>query len=96
MIIKTAQRIQQLRKEKNMSQATLAKRLGITRNAVNLWEMAGSYPSIQSLISLSHIFNVSTDYILGVDEKKTIDISELNEKESEIITNLTEYFKSKS
>lgn len=95
MIIKTAQRIQHLRSERNMSQSLLAKRLGISRNAVNSWEMAITYPSIQSLISLSHIFGVSTDYLLGISEKKTIDISNLSFEEAEIISKMLEYFNSK-
>ena len=42
-----ADRIKALREQKKMTQAELAKRLGITRSGVNAWEMGISVPSTQ-------------------------------------------------
>lgn len=92
MIIKTAERIQELRILNNLTQSQLAKKLGISRNAVNLWEISLSYPSLHSLIELAKIFNVSTDYILGLENNKVIDVSELDNEELEILNKLLIYF----
>lgn len=92
MIIKTAERIQELRNENNMSQAQLAKKLGISRNAVNLWEMSLTYPSLNYLMELSKIFRVSTDYILGIENSKTLNVSNLDKEQLEIINKMISYF----
>ena len=59
-------RIKQLREQRGFTQAELAKMLGVTRSCVNAWEMGVSVPSTQSLVQLAEIFDISTDYILGV------------------------------
>jgi hypothetical protein len=45
------------------------------------------------LINLAHIFHVSTDYLLGLNKMKTIDISGLDEKEINIIIQLIDLLK---
>lgn len=92
MIIKTAERIQEQRNLRDMKQVQVANLLGLSRNAVNSWEMASTYPSIQSLISLSHIFHVSTDYLLGLDDRKMIGISTLTFEQTEVVTKMIQCF----
>ena len=59
-----ADRIKDLREQKNWTQADLAKLLGITRSSVNAWEMGISVPSTQYVVELANLFKVSTDYLL--------------------------------
>jgi len=92
MIMKIGERIMILRERKGYTQKQLAQRLGISRNAVNLWEMSMSSPSMESLIELSKIFHVSTDYLLGLDTEEKIDISNLTEEEKKIIFMVISYF----
>ena len=54
-----------------MTQAELAKKLGITRSSVNAWEMGISVPSTQYIVELALLYNVSTDYLLGQDKMST-------------------------
>ena len=56
--------IEQLRKQSNMSQEQLAELLGISRQTVSEWERGIAYPSVEKLLFLSKIFNVSLDYIV--------------------------------
>lgn len=63
----TANRLKKLRKDSQLSQNDLAKRLGVRRETVAQWERGENAPT-RKLDELSRIFNVSTDYILG---KKT-------------------------
>ena len=88
-----AERIKQLREKNNLTQASLAKKLNVTRSSVNAWEMGISVPSTVLIVELAKLFQVSTDFLLGLNETATIDISSLNEKEIMILYELIQYFK---
>lgn len=60
--------IRDLRKEMGISQTVLAEKLCTTQDTISLWELGKSYPDILSLIALAKFFNVSTDYLLGLEE----------------------------
>lgn len=94
MILFIADRIKTLREKSGMTQTQLAKRLGISRSAVNSWEMSLSTPSSIYLVELSKIFGVSTDFLLSLDEGVKLDITALNEQEQEMVIRLVDYFKS--
>lgn len=89
-----AERIKHLREKNNLTQSSLAKKLNVTRSSVNAWEMGISVPSTALIVDLAKLFHVSTDYLLGLDENVTLDISSLNDKEIMILYELIEYFKS--
>lgn len=59
--------IKSLRKENNMTQSELASLLFTSQDTISLWERNKSLPDVKSVINLAHIFNVSTDYILGIE-----------------------------
>lgn len=88
-----ADRIKQLRISRGMTQTELAKKLNITRSSVNAWEMGISTPSTTYLVELSLLFHVSTDYLLGLDCNKSLDISNLSEREIELVYELVQYFR---
>lgn len=58
-------RIAQLRKEKGLNQVGLGLRLNVSQKMVSAYESGIHQPSIETLLELSKIFNVSVDYILG-------------------------------
>ncbi len=60
--------IRELRKENNMSQSQLAEKLYLSQDTISLWELNKSLPDIPSLIKLSKIFNVTTDFLLGLEK----------------------------
>ncbi|MDD7735643.1 MAG: helix-turn-helix transcriptional regulator [Bacilli bacterium] len=88
MIISISERIKELREKQNITQSSLAKKLNITRSAVNAWEMGISIPNVEKLVELSSLFNVSVDYLLGVNSSFTINISNLSEEEKKLVLNL--------
>lgn len=90
MIYQFADRISYLREKHQMTQSTLAKKLGISRSAVNAWEMSLSTPSCKNVIEMAEIFHVSTDYLLGLSDRITVDITELNNEERELVFRLVE------
>ena len=87
-----ADTIKMLRTSQNITQAELAKKLGITRSSVNAWEMGISIPSTSYLVELATLFQVSTDYLLGLKQNASLDISGLNAEEVRIISDLVQYF----
>lgn len=61
------QRIGEMRAAFGWSQVELAKRLGVAKQTVSNWENDNIQPSIEMLVRLAKLFNVSTDYLLGLD-----------------------------
>ncbi|MDD7793578.1 DUF5680 domain-containing protein [Clostridium sp. 'White wine YQ'] len=57
-------KLQELRKEKGLSQELLSEYIGVSRQAVAKWEIGQSYPDIEKLISISDIFKVSIDKLV--------------------------------
>ena len=57
------ERITSLRKGKNISQAELAKRMDVSRQAVSKWEQGASSPDTEKLIQLAEIFDVEVEYL---------------------------------
>ena len=93
MIINIADRIRYLRDKCGMTQSFLAKKLGISRSAVNSWEMGLSLPSLANIVEMTKIFNVKSDYILGLENQVSVDITNLTNEEREVVFRLVECFK---
>lgn len=70
-------RIFELRSSFGWTQVQLAQKLCITKQTVSNWENDNIQPSIDMLIKLSKIFNVSTDYLLGLTPTKSLNVDGL-------------------
>lgn len=86
--------IKALREKTGLSQSGLAKKLGVTRSAVNAWEMGLSVPTAQYLVELSRLFQVSAAYLLGLKNEEAIYIDDFTEQEKQLLYSMLEYFKS--
>ena len=62
-----AQRFRELRQEKGLSMKQLAKELNTTDAAVSNWENEINEPKISYLKAIAQYFNVSADYLLGLE-----------------------------
>ncbi|HHW62086.1 MAG TPA: helix-turn-helix transcriptional regulator [Syntrophomonadaceae bacterium] len=62
-------RIRNLRKAMQMSQKDLAEILGLSRSAVASYENGARYPDYSTLVKIASYFQVSVDYLLGIDQK---------------------------
>ena len=71
------QRINELRTAFGWSQVELAKRLNISKQTVSNWENENIQPSIEMLVRLAKLFNVTTDYLLGLDQIPRLNIEGL-------------------
>lgn len=75
------EKLKQLRLEKNLTQKQLASRLGVAISAISSYESDTRCPTFDTLINYARIFHVSTDYLLGLESKCTLDVSGLSESE---------------
>ena len=69
-----ADRLVELRESRGVSQQTLADDLEITRQSLSLYEKAKRTINIDLLVKIAKYFNVSTDYLLGLNDNATTDI----------------------
>lgn len=61
-------RIFELRKELKISQEKLAKQIGVTQKAIDFWEKGTNEPKATYIIRLAKVFDVSSDYLLGLQD----------------------------
>ncbi|MDC7291350.1 helix-turn-helix domain-containing protein [Blautia schinkii] len=90
------EKLRMLRKGRNITQQTLAVQVGVTVSAISAYESGSRYPSYEVLLSLARIFHVSTDYLLGLEKNRCLDVTGLSEREIDILAKTIEIFRDKS
>ncbi len=75
------ERIKELRESRGLNQIEFAKKLCVSKQSVSNWENDNIQPSIEVLLRIANYFSVSTDYLLGLDNKKYIEVSHLTKKQ---------------
>ena len=75
------EKLQELRKQRGLTQEELAEVLYVSRTAISKWESGRGYPNIDSLKEISKYFSVSLDELLSGDELLTIAEEEGKQKE---------------
>ncbi len=86
--------IKRLRKSMGLSQAMLARKLGVTRASVNAWEMELSSPTAVYLVEMAQLFHTTTDDILGLSQEEQISLRGMSDQEKRLVYNLVEYINS--
>ncbi len=80
-------RIKELREAKHMTQVRLSIELSVSQEMISQYECDKSFPSVQNLIKMSELFNVSCDYILGIsDVKRIASVKDFTSDEIELIS----------
>ncbi len=88
-----ADRIKAIREQRGLTQADLAKQLGITRSSVNAWEQGISVPSTQYIVELAGLFKVSADYLLGIYTTATVNVSGLSDEDIQLVQQLIDHLR---
>lgn len=83
-----AARLKNLRTQKGLTQTQVAHAIGVTRSVISLYENEMRQPSPDMIIALARLYGVTTDYLLGMDERRFVDVSGLNTKEVAAILNM--------
>ena len=71
--VRVGEKIAKYRRDQHMTQDELADRLYVTRQALSKWELGISVPSIDTLLDLCKVFNVSFEELLCLNDKLDID-----------------------
>ena len=70
-------RLKEIRKKNGYTQVSLAEKLGVSKGTVAMWEMEKRKPDFETLCTLSELFDVRTDYLLGQsDDASSVKMSE--------------------
>ena len=62
-----SERLKTLRKEKKLTQKELAEQIGISQKSYSHWETGKNEPSLENLIKLADLLEVSIDWLFGRD-----------------------------
>ena len=68
MTINIGETIKSMRKDKNITQETLANFLGVTNQSISKWERNETYPDISMLPAIASFFGTSVDNLLGINK----------------------------
>ena len=89
-------RLKELRTQAGMTQSQLSKYIGVTKSVISFYELQERAPSPEVLIKLALVFHVSTDYLLGLDKRETLDITGISEKDIALLRALAESLRNKN
>lgn len=82
-MIDIGSKIKELRIEKGLLQKDLAIQIGVARNTITQYEKNLANPSYEILIAIAKFFNVTTDFLLGLEDeggRKIYNITTINAK----------------
>lgn len=88
MIERLGERLHRVRIEKGLSQKEVARILGFSVGLMSNYENGERTPSLENLKSLANFYRCTTDYLLGLDDRKSslcIDVSHLSDEQIEYL-----------
>lgn len=85
-------KLKELRLQAGLTQKQLAERIKVTKSVISYYELQERYPSPETLVKLSKVFHVTTDYLLGVEKKKTLDVSSLSDTQIDAVRRIIAEF----
>lgn len=94
MIFDFGYRLRELRENKELTQTQVAKRLSLSKTTISGYENNIKTPSLDVLVKLSILYGVSSDYILGLENRKLLQIDGLTTNQEEILKMILKEFRS--
>lgn len=98
MRIKIGERLKELRKGKGWTQVQVAAKMGLTDSVISFYERQERAPSPEVLIKFAELYDVSTDYLLGVEKvnDQHLDVTGLSKREITILKEFIEILRKKN
>lgn len=88
MVVELGEKLKQLRMEKHLRQDQVACLINVERSSISLWENDLRQPTYTALVKLATLYGVTTDYLLGCSNDRTVDVSGLTAAEAAMISDL--------
>ena len=89
------ERLKELRIRSGLTQKQLGEQMDLSKSVISYYERNERMPSPDILIQLCQIFHVTSDYLLGIERSRMLDISGLDEEDEKIVRMLVENFRRK-
>ncbi len=98
MSVKIGERLKELRKSKGWTQVQVAAKMGLTDSVISFYERQERAPSPEVLIKFAELYDVSTDYLLGVEKinNQHLDVTGLSKREITILKEFIEILRKKN
>ncbi len=90
------EKLKYLRKSHGLNQKQVAEKLGITSATVSAYELGKKYPSLDILIKICTIFDVSSDFLLGLSDSMKLLKSDLTDNQMKILRQLIRELEAKN
>lgn len=87
-MVNLGERLRALRNERGITQTELSSRVGVSAAMISSYELEQRQPSYEVLIKFAAYFGVTTDYLLGLEKTRTINIDGLYEQEIEVVVKM--------
>lgn len=78
-------KLKALRQERGITQKQLAEAIGLVTASISSYETSGNYPSTEVIIKLCRYFNVSADYMLGLNDTREFNMTDLTDEQYEAV-----------
>lgn len=75
------ERVKELRNSLGINQVEFGKRINVSKQCISNWESGYIQPSIDMLVRIAETFSVSTDYLLGLNNKPTLNAEGLTNEQ---------------
>lgn len=89
-------RLRDLRIRAGLTQKQLGERIGVTKSVISFYELRERTPSPEVLVKLASVFHVTSDYLLGIEKGKSVDISGLDTEDEKVVRLVIEQLRKKN
>jgi len=84
-MVNFGEKLKELRLQAGLTQKELGMQIKVSKSVVSYYELQERYPSPEILLRLSNVFHVTTDFLLGKDTKQSLDVSDLDAEEIQLL-----------
>lgn len=95
MVFDFGYRLRDLRTQKRLTQTQVANRLNLSKTTISGYENNTKTPSLEVLTQLSIFYGVSSDYLLGLENRRMLNIDGLSNQQEHLLTELLREFRTK-